>query len=327
MTWWYLDDDEVALTPEIATEVMIEMSDPRSSHFAKMRHETLPADHLFGRRLEMLTLAVMSQLRAKRQLAPDRARVDLRRRARHRARPPGGRVLRRAPAGGGPARRRVTAARGPLAHRCARLGPGDRLRARRDERRAVVGPRARRDRPARRRRRAGVHPLQRPAGLRAVSRPAAGGRQRPAVRHRARHPGRDRVGDARRRDRVLHRALRRPRRGRRRSPASGWRRAGVDRAARLLGRALRADRARRAVLARQLRRGPDPCLAAGLRGGRPRSAAPAAFAYTALGGSLDDLTSPEAIVAVVALVVMALAGVVLLRAERGRAAAAGSQAH
>jgi predicted unusual protein kinase regulating ubiquinone biosynthesis (AarF/ABC1/UbiB family) len=65
MTWWYLEDAEVALTPEIATEVMIEMSDPRSSHFAKMRHETLPPDHLFGRRLEMLTLAVMSQLRAK----------------------------------------------------------------------------------------------------------------------------------------------------------------------------------------------------------------------------------------------------------------------
>jgi predicted unusual protein kinase regulating ubiquinone biosynthesis (AarF/ABC1/UbiB family) len=64
MTWWYLEDAEVALTPEIATEVMIEMSDPRSSHFAKMRHETLPPDHLFGRRLEMLTLAVMSQLRA-----------------------------------------------------------------------------------------------------------------------------------------------------------------------------------------------------------------------------------------------------------------------
>ncbi len=64
MTWWYGVDAEVALTPEIATEIMIEMSDPRSSHFSKMRHETLPPDHLFGRRLEMLTLAVMSQLRA-----------------------------------------------------------------------------------------------------------------------------------------------------------------------------------------------------------------------------------------------------------------------
>ena len=41
------------------------MSDPRSRHFGKMRHETLPPDHLFGRRLEMLTLAVMAQLRAR----------------------------------------------------------------------------------------------------------------------------------------------------------------------------------------------------------------------------------------------------------------------
>jgi len=65
LTWWYTSDEEIALTPEIATEVVIEMSDPRSTHFAKMRHETLPADHLFGRRLEMLTLAVMSQLRAR----------------------------------------------------------------------------------------------------------------------------------------------------------------------------------------------------------------------------------------------------------------------
>ncbi|MDQ3850034.1 MAG: AarF/ABC1/UbiB kinase family protein [Actinomycetota bacterium] len=65
LTWWYTADEEIALTPEIATEVMIEMSDPRSTHFAKMRHETLPPDHLFGRRLEVLTLAVMSQLRAR----------------------------------------------------------------------------------------------------------------------------------------------------------------------------------------------------------------------------------------------------------------------
>ena len=39
-------------------------------------------------------------------------------------------------------------------------------------------------------------------------------------------------------------------------------------------------------------------------------AAPRAFAYTALGGSLDDLGSPEAIVAVVVLVVMAAGGLV-----------------
>jgi predicted unusual protein kinase regulating ubiquinone biosynthesis (AarF/ABC1/UbiB family) len=64
-TWWYVLDEEIALEPDIATQVMIDMSDPRSQHFGQMRHETLPADHLFGRRVEMLTLAVLSQLRAR----------------------------------------------------------------------------------------------------------------------------------------------------------------------------------------------------------------------------------------------------------------------
>jgi hypothetical protein len=65
-TWWYvLDEGEIQLQPEVATQVMIDMSDPRSSHFAQMRHETLPADHIFGRRVEMLTLAVLGQLRAR----------------------------------------------------------------------------------------------------------------------------------------------------------------------------------------------------------------------------------------------------------------------
>jgi predicted unusual protein kinase regulating ubiquinone biosynthesis (AarF/ABC1/UbiB family) len=63
-TWWYVLDEELTLEPHIATQVMIDMSDPRSSHFGQIRHETLPADHLFGRRVEMLTLAVLSQLRA-----------------------------------------------------------------------------------------------------------------------------------------------------------------------------------------------------------------------------------------------------------------------
>ena len=63
--WWYTTADEaVALEPEIATEVMIESSDPRSSHFREMRHQTIQPEHLFGRRMEMLTLAVLSQLRA-----------------------------------------------------------------------------------------------------------------------------------------------------------------------------------------------------------------------------------------------------------------------
>lgn len=63
--WWYATaDEEIELKPEIATQVMIESSDPRSSHFREMRHQDMRAEHLFGRRMEMLTLAVLSQLGA-----------------------------------------------------------------------------------------------------------------------------------------------------------------------------------------------------------------------------------------------------------------------
>ncbi len=64
--WWYTTADEpVELTPEIATQVMIESSDPRSAYFREMRHQDMRPEHLFGRRMEMLTLAVLSQLRAR----------------------------------------------------------------------------------------------------------------------------------------------------------------------------------------------------------------------------------------------------------------------
>jgi len=61
---WYTVDREVTLTPELATQVLIDMSDPRSEYFGQLRHESAPPDHIFGRRMEVLTLAVLSQLRA-----------------------------------------------------------------------------------------------------------------------------------------------------------------------------------------------------------------------------------------------------------------------
>ena len=48
--------------------------------------------------------------------------------------------------------------------------------------------------------------------------------------------------------------------------------------------------------------------------------APRAFAYTALGGSLHDLSSPEAVVAVVVLVLMAAGGLLLARHDAGHRA-------
>ena len=41
---------------------MIDMSDPRSEFFSQMRHENAPPDHLFGLRMEIMCLAVLSQL-------------------------------------------------------------------------------------------------------------------------------------------------------------------------------------------------------------------------------------------------------------------------
>jgi predicted unusual protein kinase regulating ubiquinone biosynthesis (AarF/ABC1/UbiB family) len=63
-TSWYTCDREVEVTPEYATQVLIDMSDPRSEYFGYLRHESAPPDHIFGRRMEVLTLAVISQLHA-----------------------------------------------------------------------------------------------------------------------------------------------------------------------------------------------------------------------------------------------------------------------
>ncbi len=64
-TSWYTVDEYIELTPEYATQVLIDMSDPRSEYFGQLRHESAPPDHLFGRRMEVLTLAVLSQLHAR----------------------------------------------------------------------------------------------------------------------------------------------------------------------------------------------------------------------------------------------------------------------
>ena len=64
-TSWYTFDEYVELTPEYATQVLIDMSDPRSEYFGYLRHESAPPDHIFGRRMEVLTLAVIAQLYAR----------------------------------------------------------------------------------------------------------------------------------------------------------------------------------------------------------------------------------------------------------------------
>ncbi|MEX0992589.1 MAG: AarF/ABC1/UbiB kinase family protein [Solirubrobacterales bacterium] len=63
---WYLEDREFEITPEYVMEVMAAVSDPRSEFYSLMRRENVPANELMGRRMEMGVLAVLGQLRAKR---------------------------------------------------------------------------------------------------------------------------------------------------------------------------------------------------------------------------------------------------------------------
>ncbi len=64
-TGWYTKDEAVQLTPEIASDIVLGVSTPMGEHFARMRHESMPPEYLFGRRLEHLTLAVLGQLEAR----------------------------------------------------------------------------------------------------------------------------------------------------------------------------------------------------------------------------------------------------------------------
>jgi predicted unusual protein kinase regulating ubiquinone biosynthesis (AarF/ABC1/UbiB family) len=61
---WYTEDRTIRLDRRAASRVAIETTDPRSKHFRAMRHQDMVPEHLFGRRLELLTLAVLGQLEA-----------------------------------------------------------------------------------------------------------------------------------------------------------------------------------------------------------------------------------------------------------------------
>ena len=91
---WYAFDREFTIDREYVRQVMIDVSAPHSRFWELMRRQTIPAQTMFARRMEGLTLAVLGQLEATRELAPDRARVAVRRSAGHSAGRSGGRVLR-----------------------------------------------------------------------------------------------------------------------------------------------------------------------------------------------------------------------------------------
>jgi predicted unusual protein kinase regulating ubiquinone biosynthesis (AarF/ABC1/UbiB family) len=63
---WYLEDRDYEVSSQRVMKVIESTSDPRSEYYDLMRRESVPADELMGRRMETGVLAVLAQLRAKR---------------------------------------------------------------------------------------------------------------------------------------------------------------------------------------------------------------------------------------------------------------------
>jgi predicted unusual protein kinase regulating ubiquinone biosynthesis (AarF/ABC1/UbiB family) len=63
---WYMEDRDYEVSPSLVMKVIESTSDPRSEYFDLLRRESVPAEELMGRRMETGVLAVLAQLRAKR---------------------------------------------------------------------------------------------------------------------------------------------------------------------------------------------------------------------------------------------------------------------
>lgn len=63
---WYMEDREIEIDGDRVMKVIESTHDPRSEYFDLMRRESIPADELMGRRMEIGVLAVLGRLRAKR---------------------------------------------------------------------------------------------------------------------------------------------------------------------------------------------------------------------------------------------------------------------
>ncbi len=63
---WYWQDTDREITAEYVMGVISAVSDPRSDFYSLMRRENVPANELMGRRMEIGVLAVLGQLRARR---------------------------------------------------------------------------------------------------------------------------------------------------------------------------------------------------------------------------------------------------------------------
>jgi predicted unusual protein kinase regulating ubiquinone biosynthesis (AarF/ABC1/UbiB family) len=63
---WYLEDREIEISAKRVMKIIESTNDPRSEYYDLMRRESVPADELMGRRMEVGVVAVLGQLRARR---------------------------------------------------------------------------------------------------------------------------------------------------------------------------------------------------------------------------------------------------------------------
>jgi predicted unusual protein kinase regulating ubiquinone biosynthesis (AarF/ABC1/UbiB family) len=63
---WYIEDREIEISARRVMKIIESTNDPRSEYYDLMRREAMPADELMGRRMEIGVVAVLGQLRAKR---------------------------------------------------------------------------------------------------------------------------------------------------------------------------------------------------------------------------------------------------------------------
>jgi predicted unusual protein kinase regulating ubiquinone biosynthesis (AarF/ABC1/UbiB family) len=63
---WYMEDRDYQVSARRVAKIIESASDPRSEYFDVLRRESLPAEELMGRRMETGVIAVLAQLRAKR---------------------------------------------------------------------------------------------------------------------------------------------------------------------------------------------------------------------------------------------------------------------
>jgi predicted unusual protein kinase regulating ubiquinone biosynthesis (AarF/ABC1/UbiB family) len=60
---WHFVDEEITVTPELATAALIVAIDPRSSaHFTGIKRQLLPPEHIFSRRADFFTFGALGQL-------------------------------------------------------------------------------------------------------------------------------------------------------------------------------------------------------------------------------------------------------------------------